>query len=207
MMFAFSAHIFESIWVADSKNMTSFSSSRTKNFLSINCCLTSEKSVNTETFSLFEFTEHRSRYLKKATGFYRKNEECQRIITLFLNIRKTHACRDRNSWVVSLKGSSFSPSKSEGQFNTNIRIDKGANLIGSLCCIRRTPSTPGILFWVGDEFDTFYIDGIWKYINPFWVTSGCDIAISWWKCWSATYPIKMTDPCIYNSIKVFITRQ
>lgn len=60
-----STNVLETVRIAYSEDMTTLSATRTKNFLSIYCRFTSEESVNTETFSFLEFTEHNQIILGK----------------------------------------------------------------------------------------------------------------------------------------------
>ncbi len=60
VVLTFSAHIFESVWITDREDMTPFSSASTENLLSVYSAFSSEESVRTKAFSLFEFRKHKS---------------------------------------------------------------------------------------------------------------------------------------------------
>lgn len=58
VVLTFSTDIFKSVWVAHSEDVTTFTAASTENLLSVDSRLTREKSVNTETFSFFKFSDH-----------------------------------------------------------------------------------------------------------------------------------------------------
>lgn len=102
VVFALSSYIFETIEIAHSENMTTFTTTSSEDFLSIYCILTSEKSVYTESFSFLEFSYHmRLFFMKKASGLYRKRASCQ---SIFGNYSKS----ERDTLVdIDIVGSSF----------------------------------------------------------------------------------------------------
>jgi hypothetical protein len=79
MVLTLSAYVFKTVWIAYSEHMTTLTTTSAKYFLSIYCTLASEESVDTKTFSFFEFTEHRYRNEYFITsGLYKNKGECQR---------------------------------------------------------------------------------------------------------------------------------
>lgn len=202
-MLTFSAHIFESIWVADSEDMTTFSSACTKDLLSIHSGFASEESVYTETFSLFEFSYHIPIYLKKLQDFIEKNVNVKKLFGL-LFVEQTDARRNRYGRIISLDAPSLSPCKSEHELNPHIRVDERTYLSRSLGSIRRSPCSERILFRKGIELDAFDVDRIWEDIDPFRILTCCQSAISIPELWSCTDPISMTDPCVYIPIECLI---
>lgn len=80
MMLAFPTHIFISIWVAHCQNVSTFLATSFENFFPIYCWFSSEKSVYTKTFSLFEFCEHIFKSFKKSFGILWK----KKILSIFI---------------------------------------------------------------------------------------------------------------------------
>jgi hypothetical protein len=66
MVLTLSAHVLKTVWIADREDMSTFTATSLKHFLSIYRRLSSEKSVDTETFSFLEFCKHSKieRFLK-----------------------------------------------------------------------------------------------------------------------------------------------
>jgi hypothetical protein len=64
VMLTLSAYIFEAVWVAHCEDMTSLAAARCEDLLSVYSRSASEESVNTETFSFLELSDHIIEVLK-----------------------------------------------------------------------------------------------------------------------------------------------
>ncbi len=58
MMFAFSANVLKTVWIAHGKNVTTFTATSTKDLLSVYGCFSSEKSMYAKAFSFLKFSNH-----------------------------------------------------------------------------------------------------------------------------------------------------